>query len=103
MNKGQTGAIPMVFAIVMGTVVLANLTLPQIKDPFRARKAVDLCYCMETGGTEYACKAKTDIKTEKDFTLAKCQSWVDVQTKDFILDYIKDNIMVVKHKNLGNL
>jgi len=86
----------------MGTMVLVNLTVPQIKDWHRERKANQICYCMEEGESEYACKAKTSIDVEEGTSQYNCEVKVNGMTKPEILAYIKDDVVPHQEDNHGN-
>ena len=105
-KRGVFNLVAMEIILASVAFVLAGtaLTVPQIKDPFRARKAVNLCYCMEEGATEAYCKSdaaigQTDI--QEGITLEICKGQVASMSKGEIIKYIKDDIVLVQEKNLG--
>jgi len=100
--RNKAGIMPVAVGFLGFAFVLsvATLTLPIIKDPFRARKAVDLCYCLETGSSEFVCKAEgAVINPEDQDIIDNCKIKVDGMSKPEILTYIKDDaVMPEKEK-----
>jgi len=82
-KRGAAVGFMLAFAATAFTAALVNLSLPQIKDPFRARKAIE--YCVQDGGTqEY------------------CETMVGQLSKAEILDSIRDTAVSPKYDNHGN-
>lgn len=93
------------FAIAyLSTAIVMGVASYGLRHGHRARKAVELCYCMENGGSEYACKAEgTEITVEDGITLDNCKIAVENMTKPEVLDYIKDDVVLANADNQGNV
>jgi len=88
----------------LGAAMLMGTAAYVLRTPHRERKAVELCYCTQSGLSEYECKADaTVINVEEGSIKDMCDSAVAGMTKEEILAYIKDDVVLASGQNYGNI